>query len=207
MADAASPNPFSAPVQRRALHQRIYDFHGFRREDGLYDIEGRMTDRKSYGFPNRWRGEIAAGVPVHDMWARLTLDDDFVVIDIEVHTEAGPFESCPAITPAFAALRGAKVGKGWTRTLMERFGGVHGCTHHVEMLRAMGTVAFQTIFGAREQQKRERAAAAATGGVDSSQETAKTTAKRPGVIDTCHALAADGDVVKQLWPEFYEKPR
>lgn len=167
MVDATSLNPFSAAVPRRELHRRDYDFRGFRRADGLFDIEGRMTDRKGYAFPNRWRGEIAAGEPVHDMWARLTLDDEFMVIDIEVHTEAGPFEICPAITPSFAALKGAKVGKGWTKTLKERFGGVHGCTHQVEMLRAMGTVAFQTIFGARELQKRERATAVPAGGGES----------------------------------------
>jgi hypothetical protein len=29
-------------------------------------------------------------------------------------------------------------------------------------------------------------------------------AKRPFFIDSCHALAADGDIVKTFWPEFYE---
>lgn len=207
MADATSLNPFSAPVSRRELHRRDYDFRGFRREDGLYDIEGRMTDRKSYAFPNRWRGEVAAGEPVHDMWARLTLDDDFVIVDIEVHTQAGPFEVCPTITPSFAALRGVKVGKGWGKALRSQFGGVHGCTHHLEMLRAMGTVAFQTIFGARELQKRERAAAMPADGESAAPAAAGKSAKRPGLIDSCHALAADGDVVKQLWPEFYEERR
>lgn len=192
-------SPFSTPAPRQELHRREYDFHGFRREDGLYDIEGRMTDRKTYAFPNRWRGEIAPGEPVHDMWARLTIDDDFVVVGIEVHTEAGPFEICPAITPSFAALKGARVGKGWTRVLKERFDGVHGCTHHVEMLRAMGTVAFQTVYGAREMLKRAKGAEF---GRDAGT-AAEKPAKRPRIIDTCHALAADGDVVKQLWPEFH----
>ena len=67
----------------------------------------------------------------------------------------------------------------------------------------MGTVAFQTVFGAREKMKRESRgesdAAAATVG--------DKPAKRPGLIDTCHALAADSEVVKQLWPEFYVERR
>jgi hypothetical protein len=202
--DTRMQSPLSAPAERNELHSRQYDFHGFRRADGLYDIEGRMTDCKTYAFPNRWRGEIAAGDPVHDMWARITIDDDFVVVDIEVHTAAGPFEVCPAITPSFAALKGARIGKGWARALKERFGGVHGCTHHVEMLRAMGTVAFQTVFGAREMMKRERSAQSGhdTSGGDAAAAPGVPT-KRPGVIDTCHALAADGEVVRQLWPQFY----
>jgi hypothetical protein len=193
--------PFSASVERQELHHRDYDFHGFRRADGLYDIEGRMTDRKTYAFPNRWRGEIVPGEPVHDMWTRLTIDDDFVVVAIEVHTAAGPFEICPAITPSFAALKGARIGKGWTKALKEKFGGVHGCTHHVEMLRAMGTVAFQTVFGAREKLKREGHAEA------DAKTLADKPAKRPGLIDSCHALAADGEAAKQLWPQFYVERR
>ena len=27
--------------------------------------------------------------------------------------------------------------------------------------------------------------------------------KRPDFIGTCHALAADGDIVKRNWPDFY----
>ena len=192
-------SPFPAPVAREALHRREYDFHGFRRTDGLYDIEGRMTDRKTYAFPNRWRGEIKASEPVHDMWIRLTIDDDFTVVDIEVHTAAGPFEICPAITPSFATLKGARIGKGWTHRLKEQFGGVHGCTHHVEMLRAMGTVAFQTIFGAREKLKREQGAPSG----DAAETAPRATTKRPDLINSCHAFAADGEVVKQIWPQFY----
>jgi hypothetical protein len=194
--------PLSAPVERQELHHRDYDFHGFRRADGLYDLEGRMTDRKTYAFPNRWRGEILPGEPIHDMWARLTIDDDFVVVGIEVHTAAGPFEACPAITPNFAALKGVQIGKGWTRALKEKFGGVHGCTHQVEMLRAMGTVAFQTVFGAREKLRREGGTAAEAMADDDKQVNCRPS-RRPGLIDSCHALAADGEAVKQLWPEFY----
>ena len=45
----------SAPVLREAQHFRNYAFGGYRRADGLFDIEGRMTDTKSYAFPNDWR--------------------------------------------------------------------------------------------------------------------------------------------------------
>jgi hypothetical protein len=27
---------------------------------------------------------------------------------------------------------------------------------------------------------------------------------RPSIIDTCHALAADGPVVRREWPQFWE---
>ena len=144
-----------APAPREALHTRRYDFRGYRRNDGLFDIEGRMVDTKDYDFPNEWRGTVEAGAPVHDMRIRLTLDDHFTVRDIVVKTAAAPFAICGDITPAFDVLKGTTVAKGWTRTLRAHFAGSHGCTHHVEMLRAMGTVAFQTIPNYRKHQQRQ----------------------------------------------------
>jgi len=178
---------------RELLHKRDFAFTGYRRPDGNYDIEGRMTDRKTYAFPNDFRGTIAADEPLHDMRIRVTIDDAFRILDVVAETAAGPFAVCPAITPAFAALKGAVIGRGWTRLLREKFGGVHGCTHHVELLRTLATVAFQTVHGEELRRTREGRGAAR-----------EESGNRPALIDTCHALAADGEVVKTRWPDFYQ---
>lgn len=177
----------SPPVAREPMHQRRYSFDGYRRADGLWDIEAHLTDTKSYGFPNHWRGEIAAGEPIHDMSIRLTVDDELLVHDIEVVTSAAPFEICGDVAPRFAAVKGLRIGPGWRRALRERLGGAAGCTHQVEMLAAMATAAFQTIFPARQK----------------AAEAAVATGARPPLLDSCHALAADSPVVKRLWPAFY----
>mgnify|MGYP003575388030 FL=1 len=189
----------SAPAEREAQHFRNYAFGGYRRTDGLFDIEGRMTDTKSYAFPNDWRQTVEAGEPVHDMRIRLTLDEQFVIRDVECVTAAGPYEICPAITPAFAALKGERIGRGWSRLLREKFGGRHGCVHHVEMLRAMATVAFQTLYGYQSRRDRE-----AGGNSEGPPDREATPQRRPGFIDSCHALASDGDVVRTQYPQFYE---
>jgi hypothetical protein len=189
----------SAPVAREAQHFRNYAFGGYRRADGLFDIEGRMTDTKSYAFPNDWRQTVEAGEPVHDMRIRLTLDEQFVIQGVECVTAAGPYEICPAITPAFAALKGARIGRGWSRILREKFGGRHGCVHHVEMLRAMATVAFQTLYGYQARRERETGLGQSEGPPDR-----EATGRRPGFIDSCHALASDGEVVRRQFPQFYE---
>ena len=51
----------SPPVPREPIHQRRYQFDGYRRADGLWDIDAHLTDTKTYGFKNEWRGEIAPG--------------------------------------------------------------------------------------------------------------------------------------------------
>ncbi len=182
------PRALPDPAPREKLHERRYVFDGFIRTDGLFDIEGRMTDAKTYDFP------------FHDMRIRLTLDRDFVIREIAVVTAASPYEICPAITPAFQSLTGAKVGPGWSRILRQNFAGAHGCTHHVEMLRAMGTVAFQTIYGHRERQKRERGASIADGPPADHGEEQR---RKPRFLDTCHALATSSEIVERYWPEFY----
>jgi hypothetical protein len=192
----------SVPVPRDAQHFRNYQFAGYRRADGLFDIEGRMTDAKSYSFPSEWRGRVQEGQPIHDMRIRLTLDEQFIIRDVECVTAAGPYEICPAVTPAFAALKGERVGRGWSRILREKFGGRNGCVHHVEMLRAMATVAFQTLYGWQERRKRETGQSSSEG--PPSPEAAP--GRKPGFIDSCHALASDGEVVRTHFPQFYEAP-
>lgn len=182
-------SPLSAPVARKHLHTRHFEFQGFQRDDGLWDIEGHMTDTKTYAFPNDWRGEVQVGEPIHDMWLRLTLDDDLVVKDIEARTAASPFEMCPVATPKYDAIKGARIGPGWTKKVKELFGGPVACTHHTEMLVTIATVAYQTIFSAKKKW---------TGADDKS--------KRPPFLDSCHAMATDSPIVKRYWPEHYKQP-
>jgi hypothetical protein len=187
------------PHGRELLHKRDFAFEGYKRADGHYDIEGRMTDRKSYAFPNDFRGEIKAGEALHDMRIRVTIDAAFKILEVVAETKSAPFAVCAEITPAFAALKGARIGRGWSALLREKFGGVQGCTHHVELLRTLATVAFQTVYGEQQRQRREKAGP--PGG------TAEGKTKRPAFIDTCHALAADGEIVKENWPDFYQPRR
>ena len=88
--------PLSTPVPRQMLHRRVVQCTGYRREDGLWDIEGHMVDTKTYSFPNEDRGGIIqAGQPLHEMWIRLTVDDHFQIHDVEACTDAAPFKPQP----------------------------------------------------------------------------------------------------------------
>lgn len=175
--------PLSPPAPRQKLHTRAIVLEGFRREDGLFDIEARLDDTKTYPFANEDRGEIAPGEKLHGMLMRLTIDEDMVVVACEANTEFGPYTVCPAITPNFANLAGLRIGPGWTRRVKEVVGGVKGCTHLVELLGPMATVAFQTLVVVRRKK-----AAVASG--------------PPALLNTCHAYAADGPVVARRWPAY-----
>ena len=178
--------PLPAPAERELLHLRDIALRGYRRADGLFDIEAQLTDTKTYPIANRERGEIPPGEPLHGMWLRLTIDEDMTVLACEAAADFTPFPACPQAAPNFARLAGLRIGPGFNRAVQERVGGVAGCTHLRELLAQMATVAFQTLTAVRRQ--REAVAAAAD--------------KQPALIGTCLAYAPDGEVVRSRWPQF-----
>lgn len=182
--------PLSKPAPREHMHTRTVTCRGYRREDGLWDVEGHLVDTKTYAFDNAYRGTVEAGTPVHEMWLRLTLDDRLVVQEAEAVTEHGPFRICPDVTPNFRRLAGLRIAPGWNRRVRQLLGGTEGCTHLVELLGPMATTAYQTMAGKRRRERQE-------------DKAAERPAKRPFIIDSCHAWASDGDVVKAEFPAFY----
>ena len=184
--------PLSPPAPREHRHTRQIECRGYRREDGLWDIEGHLTDVKSYAFDNAYRGRIDAGVPIHDMWVRLTVDADLMVRAAQAETLAGPYRVCPNAAPAVEKLAGLTIGPGWRGKLRRRIGGTQGCTHIVEMLQPLATVAFQTIFADRRQWNVKTEEQSNVG--------------KPPQIDSCYALRSDGEAVRDHYPTWYTGP-
>ncbi len=178
--------PLPLPASRKQIHARKIELHGFEREDGLWDIEGHLTDTKTYAFPNRYRGAIAAGEPIHDMSLRITLDDDFVIHKIEAVSDGTPFAICPNAAASYEDLKGLRIAAGWSRQVRNLVGGVKGCTHLTTLLNEAATVAFQTIYALRHRGKADEPAAA-----------------KPELLDSCYAFASDSDVIKEHWPDSY----
>lgn len=179
--------PLPTPAPRKHLHTRTIVCQGFEREDGLFDIEAQIVDQKTYDIQEPLRGHRKAGMPVHDMQVRLTLDKDKVVRDIAVTTNSAPYDLCPEATQGYRKLVGARVGAGWRKAVVEAVGRTKGCTHITELLVPVATVAFQTMGSWK------------SAGEDPSE--------KPYFIDGCHAWRSDGTVVERLYPMHYAGPR
>ncbi|MEQ8229531.1 MAG: DUF2889 domain-containing protein [Rhodospirillales bacterium] len=180
--------PLSKPAPRKHIHTRDIKCMGFERDDGLWDIEGRLTDTKTYTFENHDRGGIAAGEAIHDMFIRLTLTGDMEVKAAEASTDSSPFSMCGDVTETFSQLVGLKVGPGWRKAVTSAMGSTHGCTHLRDMLMGpIAVTAFQTIFPARKKRGEPGPG------------------KKSPLIDTCYAFRSNGPVVKTRWPDFYEE--
>jgi len=182
--------PLTPPAEREPMHTRTIECRGYRRRDGMWDIEGHLTDVKAYAFENDHRGTIRPGEPLHDMWIRLTVDDALTIQAVEAVTDAAPYGVCPSIAPNFQRLVGLAIKPGFTARVKQLLGGVEGCTHLVDLLGPVATTAFQTVFPVLA---RERAGAIEGGAAPG---------RRPVLLNTCHAFASDGDLVRRRWPAF-----
>lgn len=181
--------PLPAPPARALLHTRTIRCEGYRRDDGLWDIDGWMTDTKSYDFTSTDRGEVKAGVPVHGMGLRLTVDSKLTILGVDAAMDHTPFTMCPSIVPNFQRLVGLNMGKGFHAAVRAALGGVEGCVHLVDLLRPMATTAYQLLSPTAYKAFKDG--------------EARGDSARPFFIDQCHAWRADGDVTRAQFPSRY----
>jgi len=173
------------------MHTRSITCEGFARDDGLWDIEARMVDTKTYDTDEPYRGHRLAGMHVHEMRLRLTVDTDKNVRDIAVATQHAPYDACFTVAPAYRQLIGANLARGWRKAVQAAVGGTAGCTHLKELLMPAATVAFQSMGSWPKDGE-----VATEAGPDRHVE-------KPYFIDGCKAWASDGVVVKRLYPLHY----
>lgn len=174
----------SEEITRVELHRRAIDMRGFRRSDGLYELEGRVVDTKPMDFsPGGFMPDIPAGTAIHNMGVRLVFDAELIVVDVTTFMDAHPYPECQGGGAALAAMRGVRIGGGWSREVRERLNGPCSCTHLRELLIPMATAAYQTLSVERQHRPPRLAADG-----------------RPAQIDTCHAYAADSPLVRRRWP-------
>ncbi len=92
--------PLSSPSARSPSHRRTVIYRSYRRSDGLWDIEAEQRDEKAEPYHDMERGLLQPGVAIHDMAARITIDNDMAVRAVEVDMRATPFSLCGDSTGA-----------------------------------------------------------------------------------------------------------
>ena len=153
---------------RQELHVRRIECRGFRRSDGLWDIEGTLRDNKTYPFELGDRGTVTPDDPVHEMSLRLTFDEEMTIRDVGVVMAKTPYAICPCAAAIMPALIGVRIGVGWLGEVRKRLPRTERCTHLYEMLPVLATAAWQTMSIQR-----------------------KKPSSDPAKIDTCYAYEAE----------------
>lgn len=178
--------PLPAPVARQLAHTRQVTYTGYRRDDGLWDIEATLLDTKPNPFSVPGERDWAPHEPIHQMAIRLTVDAKLVVQNVQAVMDDIPHGDCPQALPPMEALVGARLSAGWRRTIEEKLGGTAGCAHVRELLFNMATAAFQTLY----------ASSTATQSLD----------KPPPHLGRCVAWDFGTQLVKRRYPMFF-KPK
>lgn len=179
--------PLTDPAARKLAHTRVVTCQGFEREDGLWDIEGRIVDTKPYRFQNRDRGGwIEADEALHDMSIRLTVNLELEIIDSDAVIDHSPYNYCKSVASVASNLVGLKIAPGFSQQSKRAMGANRGCTHLTELLGPVATTAIQTIASAK-----------------SRLGSAKPVRRNPAFLDSCHTYASDSPVIKLHWPDYY----
>lgn len=174
--------PLPAPQARKHLHTRNVVFRGYQREDGLWDIEAELLDKKSKVFDIPGERTWLSGEAIHDMTIRVTIDDAFVVHELAVAMDGSPHAACPQAQAPLQSMIGCTMGRGWRQAIERNMGGIRGCAHLRELLFNMATTAFQTL-----------SPELADGDVN----------QPPAHLGKCLAWDFNGDAVKRHYPVFY----
>ncbi len=172
---------------RTEIHLRRIEMRGYLRDDGLYEIDGRVTDTKTQDIKIIGDGrDVPAGSPIHDMWVRLVIDEDLLVHDIVAVTDASPYNVCREAVAPMRAIVGERIKGGWTSMVKSKLGGAQGCTHLMELLIPLATAAYQTLTTLRSQRP-----------------DVVDRAGKPLKVDSCYAYGASRELVQVRWPEHY----
>ncbi len=181
--------PLSEPCARREIHHRVIDMTAYEREDGLYDVDAHLVDRKPFEFKRSALPEpIPPGNPLHDLWIRVTMDSDRIVRRVEASSDVTPHAICKGAESSLEAIIGERIESGWSSRVKQRLRGSISCTHLMEMLIPLATTALQGLMGIKE----ERAQPVDANGL-------------PQKLNSCYAYDVHRDVVKIMWPEHYRR--
>ena len=176
-------------VERHELHHRQLDIRFFQRSDGLFEVEGRLLDRKTHPFRRLLHDcDTPAGAPLHDIRVRLTIDESLLVHDASATLAASPFEVCRGAANTLTPLKGLRIGAGWNKRVRELLGGAASCTHIMELLGPMATTIYQGLAP-------QRLARITQQGNDG----------HLSKVDSCYAYAGHREVVARLWPNRHKK--
>lgn len=180
--------PLTSPPPRRQVHRRVIDLQVYERDDGRFDVEAHLVDRKPFEFKRLSSPQpLPAGQPLHDLWVRLTVDASYTVVAVEAASDVTPWALCKQAEATLSVMIGERIQRGWSAKVKERLRGTASCTHLMEMLLPAATAALQGIRGLNPERRRKEVGAEGL----------------PAQIDTCYAYSRESEVVLRLWPQHH----
>jgi hypothetical protein len=185
------PSRMPDALPRRHVHTRSIRVDAYARDDGLWDIEAELIDRKSKDFTLA-TGVRKVGEPVHEMRLAITIDAKLNVLDARADSVWVPYPGyCEVIAPEYRKLIGLNLGKDFRRHVRERLGSTRGCTHLTELTNVLPSAAMQAFANEVYPTR------------DAAQTEHHADQQKPFQLDRCHALRSTGAAVAKFYPRWH----
>jgi fermentation-respiration switch protein FrsA (DUF1100 family) len=141
----AALRPALQPV-RQLVHGRQVVCRAYRRDDGCWDIEGRLADVKT-GDVQLGGIHVAAGEPYRALALAVTVDNAHTIQDarVEVDVRTAGSAACARAAVACEALQGRRIDTLFAAETAERFVRAADCPHLAELFGAVIATARETI--------------------------------------------------------------
>ena len=126
-------------TQTIPTHRRTITIESFDVDDG-FEMTATLKDERPWA-----RGTPTVEV-LHEMGLTVRIDRETMTItDASALMRNYPHAECTSIEPAFRALVGLSVTRGYTRAVQDKLGRERGCSHLEFLARAIGPAAIQTM--------------------------------------------------------------
>jgi hypothetical protein len=119
---------------------------GYRRDDGRWDVEGRLADVKTRDVKLGGM-HIAAGEPYRTLALAVTVDDTHTILDarVELDVETAGSAACERAAAACETLRGRRIDGLFAADTAARFAHAADCPHLAELFSAVIATARETV--------------------------------------------------------------
>lgn len=181
--------------ERELRHTRQITCRAYRRSDGLWEIEARVSDEKAQEVPFRSRPPVRPGELMHDMTLAFLIDDDFTIRDVAARMDEVPWPDCPRAIAPYRRLVGLRIGSGFRRQVIERVGSEQGCTHLTDLITQVGNTYMQATWPDRIARQFE------------AEPDPARWKERSAVafVGSCQAWRRGGDTLRREYPELADE--
>lgn len=135
-----------SPDSLDRVHSRDITMTTYSVDDDHILLEGRLHEKRckdNFLFT----GEKKPSGDLHDMSIRMLIKiPELQIEDIEVVMTTFPRDDCPDIKNSLDAIKGMKIGPGFTMKVRSLLSGVKGCTHLTHLLQTMAPAAMQGMW-------------------------------------------------------------
>lgn len=193
------------PLGGPAGHSRIIDIKTRRYSSDKIEVRACLKDTRPTG--RLWFKPEAI---IHHMVVRLIINSKLVIEKAEFSTLKAPYLECSSHAVSPEKLVGISLQKGFTKNVMDIYGGVQGCSHILTILTNLAPAVRQGFVFTLKFPEEERNMTP-----DSLVATVQSMAAT--IVDTCQVWRANSavqqeikagilrDLPKRLYPKFWRR--